>query len=60
MKSFCRAAPITGRNFLIPEQKNFIMEKLFLAGTINDEEVLSSLMEALNDIVKYNYDSICD
>jgi hypothetical protein len=36
------------------------MEKLFLAGTINDEDVLSSLMEALNDIVKYNYDSICD
>jgi len=36
------------------------MDKLFLAGEINDEEVLSSLMEALNDIVKYNYDSICD
>ena len=60
MKSFCRAAPITGRNFLIQEQKTFIMDKLFLAGEINDEEVLSSLMEALNDIVKYNYDSICD
>jgi len=36
------------------------MEKLFLAGEINDDEVLSSLMESLNDIVKHNYDSVCD
>jgi hypothetical protein len=36
------------------------MEKLFLAGTINDDEILSALMEALNDIVKYNYDYVCD
>lgn len=36
------------------------MEKLFLAGEINDDDILSSLMEALNDIVKFNYDSVCD
>jgi hypothetical protein len=32
------------------------MEHLFKAAEINDEDILSSLMEALNDIVKYNYD----
>jgi hypothetical protein len=36
------------------------MDKLFLAGGINDDDVLSSLMEALNDIVKFNYDYVCD
>lgn len=60
MKSFARAAPITYRNFQIPEQKNFIMDKLFQAGEINDEDILSSLMEALNDIVKLSYDCIGD
>lgn len=60
MKSFSRAAPITSRNFLIPEQKAFIMDKLMIAGEINDDDILSSLMESLNDIVKYCYDSITD
>lgn len=60
MKSFARAAPITTRNFVVPDQKSFIMDKLFLAGEINDEDILSSLMEALNDIVKYSYDFIGD
>ena len=36
------------------------MDQLFLAGNINDEDVLSSLMEALNDIVKNCYDYIFD
>lgn len=36
------------------------MERLFLAGEINDEDVLSSLMESLNDIVKYCYDHLID
>ena len=36
------------------------MDKLFQAGEINDEDILSSLMEALNDIVKNSYDCIGD
>lgn len=56
MKAFARAAPITEQNFLVPEQKDFIMQKIFDASKINDEDVLSSVMEGLNDIVRVNYD----
>lgn len=56
LKAFSRAAPITDKNFSVPEQKQFIMEKLFEATNIDDEEVLVSTMEALNDIVRVNYD----
>jgi hypothetical protein len=34
------------------------MSKLFDAGNIEDEDVLTSLMEAMNDIVRVNYDNI--
>ena len=56
IKAFARAAPITDKNFPAPEQRQFIMSKLFEAANINDEDVLSFLMEALNDIVRVNYD----
>jgi hypothetical protein len=36
------------------------MERLFIAGDINDEDVLSSLMESLNDIVKFCYDNLTE
>jgi hypothetical protein len=36
------------------------MDNLFQAGKIDDEEVLTSLMEAMNDIVKVNYDYMKD
>lgn len=31
MKAFSRAAPITDKNFQVPDQKEFIMNKLFEA-----------------------------
>lgn len=34
------------------------MKKIFEASKINDEEILTSVMMALNDIVKVNYDYI--
>jgi hypothetical protein len=34
------------------------MQKIFEASKVNDEEVLSSVMEGLNDIVRVNYDYI--
>jgi hypothetical protein len=58
MKAFARAAPITEKNFEVPEQKEYIMQKIFEASKVNDEEVLSSVMEGLNDIVRVNYDYI--
>lgn len=56
MKAFSRAAPITDKNFAVPEQKSFIMQKLFEASNIDNDEILTSIMEALNDIVRVNYD----
>jgi hypothetical protein len=44
----------------VPDQRSFIMERLFIAGDINDEDVLSSLMESLNDIVKFCYDNLTE
>lgn len=32
------------------------MQNIFNASKVNDEDVLSSVMEGLNDIVKVNYD----
>jgi len=32
------------------------MQKLFEASKIDNEDILTSIMEALNDIVKVNYD----
>jgi hypothetical protein len=34
------------------------MEKIFFASKIMDEEILVSIMEALNDIVRVNYQYI--
>ena len=34
------------------------MDRIFYAGKIMDEEILSSIMEALNDIVRVNYQYI--
>lgn len=56
MKAFARAAPITEPNFHIPDQKEYIMQSIFNASKVNDEDVLSSVMEGLNDIVRVNYD----
>lgn len=36
------------------------MSKLFEAGKIDDDDILKSVMEALNDIVKVSYDHILD
>lgn len=36
------------------------MDKLFEASNIDNEDVLISIMEAMNDIVRVNYDYIFD
>jgi len=36
------------------------MQRLFEASKIDDEEILESIMEALNDIVRVNYDYMPD
>lgn len=36
------------------------MGKLFEAGKIDDEDILKSVMESLNEIVKVSYDHIYD
>ena len=60
IKAFSRAAPITNKNFQYPDQKEAIMRQIFEAGKIYDEEILVSLMQALNDIVRVNYDFMYD
>lgn len=56
VKAFARAAPITDKNFCVPEQKQFIMAKLFEASQIKNEDILTSTMEAFIDIARVNYD----
>lgn len=36
------------------------MNQVFLASEIDDEDILVSIMEAMNDIVKVNYDFMLD
>jgi importin subunit beta-1 len=55
-KAFSRAAPFTRRNFEVQEQKEYIMNAIFGAIQLNDEEILESFMEALVDIGKVAYD----
>lgn len=56
MKAFSRAAHLVDRNFKSDIHRKFIMDKLFEAATIKDEDILLSTMEALNDIAKVCYD----
>ncbi len=60
IRAFARAAPITDKNFVVPEQKQFIMQKLFEASKIQNDDILQSTMESLNDIVRVNYDYMYD
>lgn len=55
-KAFSRAAPVTKRNFEVQAQKAYIMEAMFKAFQINDDEILESMLEALVDIGKVAYD----
>jgi hypothetical protein len=58
MKAFARSAHLTSRYFPNEVHRKFIMEKVLLATAINDEDVLKSAFEALNDIAKHAYDFI--
>eukprot|EP00347_Sterkiella_histriomuscorum_P015054 403358482 len=56
MKAFARAAYLTKSCFESDPHRHYVMNQLFLAGSINDEEIQSSSMEALNDIARESYD----
>ena len=56
MKAFSRSAHLLYRNFSSEVHRKFIMDKIFEASLVNDEETLKSTMEALNDISKGCYD----
>jgi hypothetical protein len=58
MKAFARSAHLTNRNFKHAEQRKFIMESIIKASNVEDEDTLKSTMEALNEIVRVNYDYI--
>ncbi|CDW91160.1 importin subunit beta-1 [Stylonychia lemnae] len=58
MKAFSRAAHLTYRNFSSEQHRAFIMDKIFLASTVQDEDILQSTMEALNEIARESYDFI--
>lgn len=56
IRAFARAAPVTNRNFQVKEQRDFIMNAIFQATQIDDEEALKYLMQSLCDIARVNYD----
>lgn len=58
--AFARAAPVTKANFEVLEQRQYIMENILQASKINDDEILCTLMKALIDIGRVNYDHIFD
>jgi hypothetical protein len=52
--AFDRAAPFTARNFENEDQRNMIMSTILNAMTIDDDEILESLMKALGSIGKHS------
>jgi hypothetical protein len=56
MRAFARSASLMDKVFANEVYKSFIMTKIFEGSAIDDEEVLKSCMEALNDISKACYD----
>jgi importin subunit beta-1 len=60
VKAFARAAPITNRNFQDQAQREYIMNALFIATKMNDEDTLEYLMQSFVDIARVNYDYLED
>jgi hypothetical protein len=56
MTAFARAAPSTSKAFQNPQQKNYMMDNLFLASTIDNEDILVAIMQSLSEIVRVSYD----
>lgn len=58
MKAFARSAHLTFQNFSSQPHRAFIMDKIFEASNFNDEDIINSTLESLNDICRVSYDYI--
>ena len=56
MKAFSRAAVLTSYIFSSKEHRDFIMGKIFEASFIEDEDIVLSTTDALNEIARVSYD----
>lgn len=58
MRAFARAAPFIGKNMEIDNQREYILNQLFKAAVIQDEDVIEYLMQAFVDIVRVGYENL--
>ena len=52
--------PSTGPNFGIKEQRDFIMDGIFRAMNIEDEDIQCKALETLAEVPPIGYDSIAE
>ena len=60
IKALQRTICATGQNFQIKEQRDFIMEGLFRAISINNEGIQSTALEALSEVPQLGYEFLVE
>ena len=58
IKALPNAIPYANQNFQNPQERDFIMEKIFLACESADEEVRESALNTLQEVGTLQYDSV--
>lgn len=58
IKALLRAIPLTAENFGVEAQRNFIVEGLFRAAEIEDEDIQETALEAISEIPQVGYHHI--
>lgn len=60
IKALQRTICSTGQNFLIKEQRDFIMEGLFRAISIDNVDIQSTALDALAEVPQLGYDFLTE
>ena len=58
VKAFERCAPFIGKNFEVPDQREYIMNALLSAACMTEDDILESIFTSLCDIARVGYDYI--
>ena len=58
IKALCKSIPYVKPNFLVENERNFIMQKVFLCCKHPEEEIMELGLECLRDISVQEYESV--
>ena len=58
IKALPNSIPYAKKNFQVEAERNMIMEKIFVASSIQDEEIQENALQSLREVASNEYDSI--